>query len=113
MVLGLIDFLLGGKKKTKVPKNAQVSSPGSNGASSYGMGASAVPNGSDVPTQNASAQQPQATEGLQFQDAAKDAGNNNAAQAQNAQAQQFQASASAGTSDSLGGGALQRRFQRS
>ena len=27
MVLGLIDFLLGGKKKTKVPKSAQVTTP--------------------------------------------------------------------------------------
>jgi archaellum component FlaD/FlaE len=111
MVLGLIDFLLGGKKKTKVPKNAQVSSPGSNiGASSYGMGAGAVPNGSDAPTQNASAQQPQATEGLQFQDAAKDAGNNNAAQAQNASQPQAQAAAGAGASDSFGGGGAPKKI---
>jgi flagellar protein FlaD len=69
MVLGLIDFLLGGKKKTKVPKNAQVSSPGNNlGASS---GAGVVPNGADTPTQNANVQQ-QSQGGVQFQDETKD-----------------------------------------
>lgn len=49
MVLGLIDFLLGGKKKTTVPKNAQVTTPMNNTSQS---GAS-LPNGQNNPTQNA------------------------------------------------------------
>ncbi len=59
MVLGLIDFLLGGKKKTKVPRTGQVTTP----LNSVGGNASpgnvqnspgpTIPNGQNIPTQNA------------------------------------------------------------
>jgi archaellum component FlaD/FlaE len=60
MVLGLIEFLLGGKKKAKVPKTGQVSSPAANTA---GPGVAVqqqtqqVPNGQDSPTQNVAVEQ--------------------------------------------------------
>lgn len=67
MVLGLIDFLLGGKKKTQVPKTAQVSSPVSGGSNQVSMSQNAVnvPDGTSVPTANAGGS-PQGD--LQFQD---------------------------------------------
>ncbi len=73
MVLGLIDFLLGGKKKTKVPRNAQVSGPsGTVGGSvsqsaDNGGGTNSVPDGTTNPTQNAGGSN------LEFQDSSSDA----------------------------------------
>ncbi|MCA9496073.1 MAG: hypothetical protein KC589_03960 [Nanoarchaeota archaeon] len=57
MVLGLIDFLLGGKKKTKVPRTGQVVSPVAGGAGGTATDmnvAATVPNGQNNPTGNAS-----------------------------------------------------------
>jgi archaellum component FlaD/FlaE len=65
MVLGLIDFLLGGKKKTKVPKNAQVTTPmNNNGGNIASNNANAVPDGQSNVTQNANG----GNDGLVFQD---------------------------------------------
>ena len=58
MVLGLIDFLLGGKKKTNVPKNGQVATP-SQGNQQEGNGdqnGAEVPDGQNTTTQNANQQ---------------------------------------------------------
>lgn len=52
MVLGLIDFLLGGKKKTKVPRKAQASAPlQSVGGSNEDKGSS-LPDGQSKATEN-------------------------------------------------------------
>lgn len=53
MVLGLIDFLLGGKKKNKLPKSGQVATSPleSVGATSVASGVE-IPNGQSKPTQN-------------------------------------------------------------
>ncbi len=58
MVLGLIDFLLGGKKKTKVPKSGQITTP-LTGVGGNTENSAAVPNGTDIPTENVSGQQAQ------------------------------------------------------
>lgn len=56
MVLGLIDFLLGGKKKTKVPRSGQVNAPlnsvGGGNASANSDSAANIPDGQSNPTQN-------------------------------------------------------------
>ncbi len=56
MVLGLIDFLLGGKKKTKVPKSGQVTTPlngvGGNVAQQNTSQGVTVPDGAANPTEN-------------------------------------------------------------
>lgn len=62
MVLGLIDFLLGGKKKSKVPKTAQVQTPGvanGNVQTQTPVAGGQVPDGANVATQN---------QGVQFVD---------------------------------------------
>lgn len=72
MVLGLIDFLLGGKKKMKSPKTAQVNSPLSNvgGATPAQAGSAVVqpqagtqPDGTTTPTANAT--------NMQFEESSK------------------------------------------
>ncbi len=60
MVLGLIDFLLGGKRKTKVPRSGQVANPLQRGSQDFGaseQSAGNVPDGQSNPTVNAA--QPQ------------------------------------------------------
>jgi archaellum component FlaD/FlaE len=60
MVLGLMDFLLGGKKKTKVPKNAQVATPSQGQAQNANQENNAasttpadnLPDGAGKPTEN-------------------------------------------------------------
>jgi len=57
MVLGLIDFLLGGKKKTKVPRTGQVVAPlnsvrGDNSQPAQPAGSGEVPDGTQKPTEN-------------------------------------------------------------
>ncbi len=56
MVLGLIEFLLGGKKKVKVPKSGQVSTPVSGVGINVGQAAQSqtgnVPDGAGYPTEN-------------------------------------------------------------
>ena len=56
MVLGLLDFLLGGKKKTKVSRSGQVSTPLSSvgGNADNAQQGPQVPDGQQTPTQNAS-----------------------------------------------------------
>lgn len=87
MVLGLIEFLLGGKKKTKVPKTGQVTSPAGNNnvaQQAPNQQAQQVPNGQDVPTQNTdNAQQ---NNSVQFEDSSNnnDAGQQTAAPQQSA-----------------------------
>jgi len=61
MVLGLIDFLLGGKRKSKLPKNAQVATPLNAVGNTTDTGSEMpesgkVPNGTDVPTENSDPQ---------------------------------------------------------
>jgi archaeal flagellar protein FlaD len=104
MVLGLIDFLLGGKKKTKVPKNAQISSPVNNvGASSFGSGAAGVPDGADVPTQNAQQQSVQSGGGG-AEDVSKVASGDSGVSQSNSSPQQQSSMGSFG-GDSSGGSA--------
>lgn len=67
MVLGLMDFLLGGKKKTKVPRTGQVAAPLNNiGGGNSANKTTEVPNGQNVPTQNINNQPEQKT--MQFVD---------------------------------------------
>ena len=83
MVLGLMDFLLGGKKKTKIPRTGQVAAPLNNvdGANNQGGApveqAGQVPNGQLASTQNTN-EQPQQKAGLEF----VDSNNNNNSQQQ-------------------------------
>ncbi len=92
MVLGLMDFLLGGKKKTKLPRNAQVTSPQTQNSSMPQNGGGAqVPDGVNNTTQNAQSNE------MQFED--QNANNNvNVQKTQQAQPQQ-----------SSGGAQVQRR----
>ncbi len=92
MVLGLMDFLLGGKKKTKIPRTGQVAAPLNNvgGANNQG-GAPAeqvgqVPNGQSVPTQNTNTQSQQ-TGGLEFVDSNNNSNNNTQSNLQQNQSQ--------------------------
>lgn len=58
MVLGLIDFLLGGKKKNKVPKTGNVAAPVSSRPTvSSGSEPNQIPDGVNKPTDNASEMQ--------------------------------------------------------
>lgn len=74
MVLGLMDFLLGGKKKNKVPKTGQVSSTMSNANNSGPTGAPQMPTGSphqettQAPQQNVGTPPPAQDSTLQFED---------------------------------------------
>lgn len=72
MVLGLIDFLLGGKKKTKVPRTGQVVSPVAGGAGGVASetNANVVPDGQKVVTENSGNNNGD----LNFTDSSKSAG---------------------------------------
>ncbi len=52
MVLGLIDFLLGGKKKNKLAKTGQVTSPLNNANGADATSSTDLPNGQNKPTAN-------------------------------------------------------------
>lgn len=65
MVLGLIDFLLGGKKKTKVPRNAQVATPSA--GNTMNQNSTQMPDGQSQTTQNHQEQQSQSNSNQQTQ----------------------------------------------
>lgn len=76
MVLGLIDFLLGGKKKNKTSKSGQVSAPltnvgGSNSSISNSNNSTSLPDGISTSTQNANQQDSNSANNLEFQDSNK------------------------------------------
>jgi len=53
MVLGLINFLLGGKKKTKISKSGQLTTPLNKSVDSDTQSSAKLPDGQEVPTENA------------------------------------------------------------
>lgn len=102
MVLGLIDFLLGGKKKSKVPKTAQVQTPGvtnGNVQSQTPVAGGQLPDGANVATQQ--------NQGVQFVDSNQQQGQATLGNAQEGtvqqQAQQTQAPSNANPNDASSG----------
>lgn len=95
MVLGLVEFLLGGKKKNKVPKTAQATTPLSNvggGMQSNNVqvqqtGPANIPDGQNNPTQNVG------NNSLQFEDTSNQQQNMQSQQSRPAQ-QSFDSSSS-------------------
>lgn len=89
MVLGLIDFLLGGKKKAKTSKSGQVSAPltnvgGNNNAAVTPQDQNSLPDGVTNPTENAQ------DNGLQFEDSRDEQSSNSQPQTTQSQTTQSQ-----------------------